>query len=593
MKKTYTFLIPIFLLFTFFSFTLQAQITCDSVGVVIDDSFEDYEEGALGPQADHWTTWSGTEGGAEDGIVNQEFAYNGLQSFKIEGAEGGGPQDVVLKLGDRTSGVYILEWRMYILETLGAYINIQHFEQDLGEENANDIDFGTDGIAVLSAGAEDVKSFAYPVNTWFRVRYLIDLDNDLTYLWVGNDFIYSWPFSWQRYSQSGTKQLGAADFYPRNDSHWFYVDDVYFAEVPAVEEGKYCHTAVAIDLGTHSVGALDCFGAGFTVRSAGQGQAGAWYTYTAAEDGILTVSSCGAGEDSRVWIFSGGCENLNIEGVNDDMCEITTPGEQEWASYTEVLVTAGETYLICWDDIWDDGNFDFSLELSTETPTDGDFCEYAIAVEPGTHTIDVINGYANVSGPNINHTGASTTNYAQSEWYSYTPTDDGLMTVQNCGLTAEDTRLWIYEGDCGIEIIQLIASNDDACELQSQLLEIPVTAGTTYYIEWDSERLNAPGFDWELIFDVIEDVPETEFEATFELSPNPASEVVFIKFDLPETSDLSIDLFSNTGKLLRNKQVENMSNGIVKFDTSDLPAGLYFVQIRDDQNAVTRKFVVE
>ncbi len=593
MKKTYTFLIPIFLLLTFFSFSLQAQITCDSVGVIIEDSFEDYNEGALGPQSDHWTTWSGTEGNEEDGIVNQEFAFNGLQSMKIQGEADGGPQDVLLQLGDRTTGTYILEWRMYILETLAAYFNIQHFEGIPGEEFAIEVDLTTDGTGYLSAGAVDVKEFSFPNDEWFRVRFIIDLDADLTYFYVDGDMIHSWPISWVADEESGTKQLGAIDFYPIDDNYWFYVDDIYFAEIPSPSGNNYCHLATPIDVGTHSIGELECFGAGFTIRSGGQGQAGAWYSYTPAEDGVLTVSSCGAGGDSRVWVFSGGCENLNIEGVNDDMCEITTPGESEWASYTEVLVTGGETYLICWDDIWEDGNFDFSLEFSTDTPADGDFCEYAIAIEPGTHTIEVINGHGNVSGPNINHTGASTTNYAQSEWYAYTPTNDGLMTVQNCGLTTEDTRLWIYEGDCGIETIQLIASNDDACDLQSQLLEIPVTAGTTYYIEWDSETLNAPGFDWELIFDVIEDISETEFEATFELSPNPASEVVFIKFDLPETSNLSIDLFSNTGKLLRNKQVENMSSGSVKFDTSDLPSGLYFVQIRDDHNAVTRKFVVE
>lgn len=593
MKKTYTSIFHIFLLMTFFAFTAQAQITCDSVGVIIDDSFEDYEEGALGPQADHWTTWSGTEGGNEDGIVNQEFANSGLQSFKIEGESDGGPQDVLLNLGDKTTGTYLLEWQMYIIETLGAYFNIQHFEGDPGGEFAIEVDLEPNGKGKLFAGSSTAREFDYPVNTWFKVRFIIDMDADLAYMYIDKDMVYSWPISWVADEQTGTKQLGAIDFYPLNDEYWFYVDDVYYAEIPSPAGNSYCHLATGIDVGTHTVGDLECYGAGFTIRSAGQGQAGAWYSYTPAEDGVITVSSCGAGNDSRVWVFSGGCETLVVAGVNDDMCEINTPGEQEWASYTEVLVTAGETYLICWDNIWDGGNFDFSLEFTTEAPADGNFCEYAIAVEPGTHTIDVIDGHGNVSGPNINHTGASTTNYAQSEWYSYTPTDDGLMTVQNCGLTAEDTRLWIYEGECGIETIQLIASNDDACELQSQLLEIPVTAGTTYYIEWDDESLNAPGFDWELIFDVIEDVEESEFKSTFELSPNPASDAVFITFDLPETSNLSIDLISNTGKLLQNKQVDNMSNGTIEFDTSELPAGLYFVQVRDDRNAVTRRFIVK
>ena len=593
MKKNYYSIFQIILLNLLFVIGAAAQITCDEPNVIIFDDFEAYESGALGPQADHWTTWSGEEGGDEDGLVNAEFAFSGMQSFKIEGESDGGPQDVLLKLGDRTTGTYILEWRMYLIETLGAYFNIQHLEQMPGVEYAIEVLMEPDGTATLSAGAEEVKTFNFPHDSWFRVRFIIDLDTDLTYFYVDRDFIYSWPISWIYDEQTGTKQLGAVNFYPFDETDWFYIDDMYFAEIPAPADNKYCHLATPIDVGTHAVGELECYGAGFTIRSGGQGQAGAWFSYTAPEDGLIKVSSCGAGGDTRVWIFSGGCENLYIEGVNDDLCEITTPGEQEWASYTEVLVTGGETYLICWDDIWEDGNFDFTLEFTTDPPEAGDFCELAIAVEPGTHSIDVINGYANVSGPNINHTGASTTNYAQSEWYSFTPTDDGLMSVQNCGLTTEDTRLWIYQGECGIETIELIASNDDECELQSQLVDIPVTAGTTYYIEWDDESLNAPGFDWELIYDVIEDVVETGFNASFDLSPNPASDVLFIKFDLLKTSDLSIDLFSNTGKLLLNKKAVNVKEGVVEFDTSNLPAGLYVVQIRDDFNAVTRRFVVE
>jgi hypothetical protein len=557
------------------------------------DDFEAYESGALGPQADHWTTWSGEEGGDEDGLVNTEFAFSGMQSFKIEGEPDGGPQDILLKLGDQTTGTYLLEWRIYLIETLGAYFNIQHLEQMPGEEYALEVLMEPDGTGTLSAGAEDVKTFKFPHDSWLRIRFIIDLDADLTYFYVDRDFVYSWPISWLSDEQTGTKQLGAVNFYPIDETDWFYVDDVYFAEIPAPADNKYCHLATPIDVGTHSVGQLECYGAGFTITSGGQGQAGEWFSYTAPEDGLIRVSSCGAGADSRVWIFSGGCENLFVEGVNDDMCEITTPGEQEWASYREVLVTGGETYLICWDDIWEDGNFDFTLEFTTDTPEAGDFCEYPIVVEPGTHTIDVINGNGAVSGPNMNHTSASTTNYAQSEWYSFTPMENGLMTVQNCGLTTDDTRLFIYTGECGIETLELLASNDDACELQSQIADLEVTAGTTYYIEWDEEALNAPGFDWELIFSPVSNTEDVEKTSVFELSPNPASEVLFVRFDLTDVSDLSIDLFSNTGKLLLNKEVVNVKEGIVEFDTSNLPAGIYVVQIRDDFNAVTRRFMVE
>lgn len=593
MKKYYLSLFQILLLNSLCLVSVNAQLSCDNANVLIQDNFESYQEGALGPQADHWTTWTGTEGGDEDAIVNNEFSNSGLQSFKIEGDTEGGPQDVILKLGDKTTGMYVLEWQMYIIETLGAYFNLQHFEQNPGEEYAIEVIMHPDGNGTLSAGATNTRTFPFPQNEWFRVRLLFDMDNDLAYMWIGNKFIYSWPVSWQNNTASGTKQLGAVNYYAIDDTHWFYVDDVYFAEVPTPEEGKYCHTAIPIETGTHAVGVIDCFGAGFTVRSDGQGQAGAWYSYTPEEDGILSVSSCGEGGDTRVWIFSGGCENLNIEGVNDDLCEIDAPDEKFWASYREVLVTGGETYLIVWDDIWENGNFNFTLEFSTSPPGDGDFCESAIAVQPGTHTIELINGNAAVSGPNMNHTSASTTNYAQSEWYSFTPETEGTINVSTCNLTTEDTRLWIYKGICGIENLELIASNDDGCDFQSVLSEIEVNSGTTYYIEWDSEATNAPGFDWELEFNPVIAINELSDTPLFNLSPNPASEEIYLYYNTSTTTNLHIDLLNHTGQLINSKTQNNATTGNFRFDVSELPSGIYFFRIREGSNVFSKKFVVE
>lgn len=571
---------------------LTAQVTCDSVGVIIDDNLDAYTEGALGPQADHWTTWSGTEGGDEDGTIVAGIFNSEPNALNIQGDAGGGPQDVLLLLGDKTEGAYILQWEMFIPLGVGAYYNIQHSEEP-GVEWANQIDFGTDGTAVLDAGVPAARTFSYTQDDWFEVKYIIDLDNDVTYLYVDGKFIYSWPFSWQDDAMTGTKMLGAVDFYPRNETHFYYVDDIYYAEIPVPAQGQYCHLAIPIDAGTHTVIDLDCFGAGFTIRAAGQGRAGAWYSYTAPEDGIISLSSCGNGNDSRVWIFSGGCENLTRAGVNDDYCGISEPGASEWASFREVLVTGGETYLICWDDIWDSGGFDFTLEFRTDAPVPGNFCETAIDIEPGIHTIDQINGNAAVAGPNINHTGASTTNYAQSEWYAFTPPQSGTMTVSSCDMSSEETRLWIYTGDCGIDNLQLVANNDDGCDIQSLVADLAVEGGTNYYIEWDSETLDAPGFDWELFYEPAVDVTEAEFVSAFSVSPNPASNQTFLNYKLSGATDLTLRIFNNIGQQVQAFQLPKAQAGNELLDLSGLPSGLYFVVVTDEKNLVTKQIVVE
>lgn len=567
-----------------FSLLLTAQPTCSDPLVLIQDDFESYALGVLGPQADHWTTWSGDEGGMEDGIVTSDNAASGNQSLSIEGTSpDGGPQDVILDLGNQPDGMFLLTWNMYVAGESGAYFNLQR-SQTPGEQWAVEVYFENDATGYVSVGTEEIP-FAYTQDEWFEVRMILDVSNDFMYLFFDTEFIYAWPVSWQVGSQTGGyAQIGAVDFFPLDQTHFFYVDDVYFAQLPEAEAGQYCHMAIPVDTGIHTAIELQCYGAGFTVRSGGQGRAGAWYEWTAPADGILSVSSCGGGRDTRVWIFSGGCSTLQLEGVNDDRCEMT-PGGDEYASYREVLVSAGTTYHICWDDIWDGGGFQFELAFSEMEPTPGDFCASAIPVMAGdTLTIDQINGDAAVAGPDINHTGASTTNYAQSEWYVFTPEVNGLMTISSCNFTDEDTRLWVYTGTCGFDNLELVASSDDDCGLQSIVFEMEVTAGTTYYIEWDSEDTDAPGFQWEIVLEPETGTsqPDPAFAKNFLLAPNPASDRATLQYRLDRPTALQVQLTDVAGRPLHRWSLPRATDGRIELPVRDLPTGLYLITIRDE-----------
>ena len=92
---------------------------------IFEDNIDSYAEGPVSPNADWWTTWSGTEGGAEDGIVTTEQAASAPNSVLI--AEGQ-TQDIVLLLGNQTSGAYRVQWKEYIPAGATAYFNIQEDE---------------------------------------------------------------------------------------------------------------------------------------------------------------------------------------------------------------------------------------------------------------------------------------------------------------------------------------------------------------------------------------------------------------------------------------------------------------------------------
>jgi len=64
--------------------------------------------------------------------------------------------------------------------------------------------------------------------------------------------------------------------------------------------------------------------------------------------------------------------------------------------------------------------------------------------------------------------------------YRYTPTEDVCIDADLCG-AFYDTTLMVYAEDCATEI----ACNDDRCDFQSQITDLNLTGGTTYYFVVD------------------------------------------------------------------------------------------------------------
>lgn len=127
-------------------------------------------------------------------------------------------------------------------------------------------------------------------------------------------------------------------------------------------------------------------------------------------------------------------------------------------------------------------------------------CATAVPVSVGLTTVGTING-TDVPTPICALNGPVTTNPA-GEWYSYTPTQNEVVTIttdlsQNDGVTnSDDTRVHIYTGTCGS--LTCVAGNDDIDNANflstvSWLAE----SGTTYIIAWDN-RWSSLGFDFDL-----------------------------------------------------------------------------------------------
>ena len=133
----------------------------------------------------------------------------------------------------------------------------------------------------------------------------------------------------------------------------------------------------------------------------------------------------------------------------------------------------------------------------------GDYCTSAIQISNNNNY-----QFINSNGPNSGNgalnidPGTASPELEHSDWYYFTPTEDGLVHLISC-YYGIDTRVHIYSGDCNT--LNYITTFDDECELYTGGNEFAssgslyVTCGTTYYFEWDDNWSESP-FTFEFSF---------------------------------------------------------------------------------------------
>ncbi|MCF8244816.1 MAG: T9SS type A sorting domain-containing protein [Saprospiraceae bacterium] len=278
-------------------FPCAPPVDCNNPNAIICDNFDTYAAGTTtGNNAPHWSTWSGTVGGAEDGIVSNEQFFSAPNSMLIQE---GGTQDVLLLLGEQTTGVYILSWKSYIPTGKIGYHNIQN-EATPGVQWNTEIYFGQNGAAGAATpgiGVENQNNatFTFPHDAWFDVKHVIDLDNDKASLFVDGKLVTSWAY---------TGNNGSVDFYSANNTtNRMYVDDVVYEQLPSCRN----NALICDNFEMYPV-------PGF---SGADGEAW-WSTWSGAtggaEDGILTSEQAYSGSTSMKVGNSGAQDVLLLLG---------------------------------------------------------------------------------------------------------------------------------------------------------------------------------------------------------------------------------------------------------------------------------------
>jgi hypothetical protein len=347
----------------------------------------------------------------------------------------------------------------------------------------------------------------------------------------------------------------------------------------AQNNGAGCAKAIPAVLGTYIVDTMFTGVATFSAFDPFPSRA-IWYKYTPPSDGLLSISSCGGGADTRLFLYSGTCGQLVSVAFSDDFCDYDGSGEELAANITRP-VKAGTTYFFEFDNAWSYVDFSFTLSLATFTPRATQTCATATTIAPGVITVDSLFGFS------------SRSDAARANWYKFTPTRNGKIGISTCGNDL-DTRLWVYRGTCAALVP--IADSDDDClgladSIAVSIRDLAVTANQTYYFEFDDAWEN-DNFSFIFTFDMANSVEDNRLAQAVSLAPNPATDAVDVLVDLDKTRDLSLKIFNTVGQQVLSEKMGNILRGPFRLNTSALKSGVYIVEISDGTAKTRKKLVI-
>ena len=201
-----------------------AQNIYDDFDTYKADEYLGNESGGL------WTTWSLAPGGGEDVMVNETNSFSPDNSINLVS---GGTMDVVLPLGDQSSGQWTLSFMMQIESGYGAYFNVLHNFAAAASNWAVQVYFNASGSGNLTVGggATDLGTqFTHPVGSWFEIKINIDIDSDVAEIYFDDVPQYTWM--WSEGSVMNSPDISGLNLYPNaqdgeNDS--YFIDNVSFS----------------------------------------------------------------------------------------------------------------------------------------------------------------------------------------------------------------------------------------------------------------------------------------------------------------------------------------------------------------------------
>lgn len=125
--------------------------------------------------------------------------------------------------------------------------------------------------------------------------------------------------------------------------------------------GESCQSAITLsNEGSYNIEAI-ATGFGSNHSSSTHSK---WYKYAVSENGEININSCGEGIDTRLFVYTGSCDDLEEILQSDDDC--FSGNGYNYASIIENFpVTSGTILYFEWDDRWSAESFNFNFAFTS------------------------------------------------------------------------------------------------------------------------------------------------------------------------------------------------------------------------------------
>ncbi len=602
---------------------------CTDPDAIICDDFENYTLTDISAQAAFWTPWGGTPGAADDAVVSDAFASSGSQSLLVSAANG---DDMLLLLGNQTTGNYLLTWKMYVPMGSGGYFNVQKTEV-AGEEFGMQTFLNTDGTATIDQAGAGSITYNWTPDVWMNMSLNVDLTNDWTTYTIDGVAVGGWPASDQALAVGGMLQLGAINYFGGADVTQ-YIDDVLFKALPE------CPADAVICDGYE----------GYAPGSTTGGQAPWWSTWSGdfgtAEDGIVSDDIAFDGNTSMLIGDNGAQDVLLLLGDQstgnwriEQMMYVPTgnigyfniqdeevPGQQwnmeAWfngsnaSAYTAGMgqLASGETFVTPQDQ-WFMVSSEIDLDNRTHTFTvDGvvvlDAVDYPVGDNIGA--LD----YFSISDEHTAYFDAIRFIELEPVVVDPIPVDVTFTVDLNNeddmgGYIAGEFNGWTGEimndnGD-GTYSITIPLLPDSTIEYKFQngvdgwegdfaaQADDPANCGmnNNRFVVVGDMAMNVDIVCFNLCGDCTTSAEDIEFNNSIAIYPNPTSTVTNIEYNFDESNDLRIQLMNNLGQQISSELLNSAQNGVHQMKLENLASGVYFIHITNGEASMVEKLFVD